>query len=148
MHLKLQWETKNLPVRHPVFLSTLWSSEMTSSSHLLSPCQATIKACFWSLWKQKSRSPAPSQWYRRFGRHHPEHHPKTWNFFVSATPLVPTVAQQPSSVDWEWVLDVVFVLDTTGIHNNRVEVMELHGFQKKTATCFHSSESARVKIPR
>jgi len=67
---------------------------------------------------------------------------------ASATPLVPTVAQEPSSVYCERVLDVDFVLDTTGILNNRVEVMELHGFQKKTATFFQSSESARVKIPR
>jgi DNA polymerase III epsilon subunit-like protein len=44
---------------------------------------------------------------------------------VSPPPSVPTATQEPSPVDWEKMLYVVFDLETTGIRKNRDDIIEL-----------------------
>ena len=45
--------------------------------------------------------------------------------FGSPAPSVPKVVQEPSNVDWEKVLYVVFDLETTEVCKNRDEIIEL-----------------------
>ena len=135
MHLKLQWVTKKLPTRRPVVSTTLWSSETTSTSHLLSSCQATLKACFWRLWKKVNHLlPLPSGTDDSVVTIQTTTEKR--GFFCLRHSSCPHSCPKTLLCILGVGFGCCFVLDTTGIHNNRVEVMELHGFQKKNGHLF------------
>ena len=117
--------------RRAVVSSIVSSSEKTSASHLLSFHQATLQHGLWCLWEQKKYYMALHACTNGFGRHEPDPSQNAVEKIGSATPLVRTVAQQPSSVDWEWVFDVFWSLTPQGPTTTETKSWSCVIFRKK-----------------